>query len=78
MLDHAGPVVSDIPRDLTGSIDFHRHHLRNASALDDDNEGADTAGMTTAFFATGNVGENEGIADVGPWDNVGGVYRESR
>ena len=77
MVEHGCPVVARIPGDLCRRVDLDGHHLRDAAALEDDDEGADAAALPAALFAALDVGDDEGVADVCPGDDVGGGDRES-
>lgn len=61
VLENLGPVIALVPRDLGGWVDLDGHDLADAAALDEDDEGADAAGATAAFFASLDVGANKWV-----------------
>lgn len=77
MVEDTIPVFSRIPRDLARRINFDRHNLADACALDDDDGSADTAIMTTPFFTALDVSDNEWIADIRAGNNVSTRHRKS-
>lgn len=72
------PILTDIPGNLGGGVDFDGHHLRGTSALNDDDESANTAVLTAPLLAALNVSNDKGVANVCSRNNVCGRDGESR
>lgn len=61
MTEDFRPIVSRIPRDFTGWVDFHGHNLRNATALYEYNKGSNSPTAATAFFSSADISGHKGI-----------------
>lgn len=77
MMEDLGPVFPGIPGDFAGGINLDGHDLADAGTLDDDNEGANATGGATPLFASLNIADDEGVADVCSGNDVCGGYRKS-
>ena len=53
-------------------VDLDGHDLADAGAVEDDDEGAKASFLTTPGVARLYLGEDNGVADVGVGDDVGG------
>lgn len=79
MVKHVRPILSGIPRDFAGRVDFDWHHLADFAALDDDDCRADAAALAAAILAASDVLANERIVvgDICSRDDVCRFYGES-
>jgi len=64
MSEDVCPILSAVPCYFTWRVDFDGHDLADGAALDEDDACADTAGLSAALFASLDISDNEGIADV--------------
>lgn len=71
------PIFSSIPSDFARGVDLDGHDLADTTALDDDYSGADTPIMTTAFFATLDISDDEWITDVCTGNDMGTCHRKA-
>ena len=55
------PVVSRIPRDFTGWVNFHGHNLAYATALHKYNEGSDATTATAAILSPVDISRDKSI-----------------
>jgi hypothetical protein len=55
------PVIPQIPGDLARWVNFHRHHLADASTLHQDDQGPDAAAPATPLLSPIDVCGNEWI-----------------
>jgi len=53
-------------------VDFDGHDLADAGTVEDDDEGAKASLLSRPRVARLDLGDNEGVADVGVGDDVGG------
>jgi len=77
VVEYTCPVISAIPGYLAGGVYLNGHDLADAAALDDDDEGANTAVMATPLFAALDVGDNEGVPNICPGNGVCRSDRET-
>lgn len=61
VLEHLGPVFALVPRDLGRWVDLDGHDLADATALDEDDEGANATGAAAALLAPLDVGAHERV-----------------
>jgi hypothetical protein len=64
VLENGGPVFPGVPGDFAGRVNLDRHHLADASTLDDDDQRADPAVLTTPLLASLDISNDERVADV--------------
>ena len=72
MSRHLFPIFPSVPRDGAGMVDFDGHDLADAGTVEDDDEGAKASLLSRPRVARLDLGDNEGVADVGVGDDVGG------
>lgn len=70
VVEDGRPIVSCIPSDLCRRVNLHRHNLGDAAALNDDDEGTDTAALAAAFLSSLDISDDERIPNVGSWNNM--------
>lgn len=68
------PVFALVPGDLGRRVDFDGHDLGDTTALEDDDEGTDTAALSASFLAALDICEDMRIADVVARYDVSGGY----
>ena len=64
VVEYGWPIVPRIPGDLCWRVDFYRHDLGDTSALNDDNEGTDTAALAAALLSSLDISDDKGIPDI--------------
>lgn len=77
MVEDLRPIFPAVPGDLGRRVDLHRHNLGDTAALENDDEGTDTAALAAALLSSLDVSDDEGIPDICAWDNVGSSDGES-
>ena len=70
MLENGGPIFPGVPRDFARRVDLNGHDLANTGTLNDDNQCADTAVLTTPLFTSLDISDNDRIANVRARNNV--------
>jgi hypothetical protein len=77
MMEDLRPVFPGVPGDFARGVNLYGHDLADAGTLDNNHKCANATGRTTPFFASLDVTNDEGVANVCSGNDMCGGYRKS-